>query len=157
MNVLFRRDTRLNDQPRKQFQGFMKAQRILAMIGISSCLLQAATAGPLTYLLLSLKWIPAIGVMQILCIGMALRMVAGSAYALLKSQGRFRAILWSRWAFVVAQLLGLIIVLSLGGDRNAVAVVVAVVSTLIGPITFYIAVQPYGAGWREVAEVLRDL
>jgi PST family polysaccharide transporter len=154
MNVLFPALTRLNDQPRKQFQGFMKAQRILAMVGISSCLLQAATAQPLTYLLLAPKWIPAIGVMQILCIGMALRMVAGSAYALLKSQGRFRAILWSRWAFIVAQVLGLFIVLSLGGDKNAVAVVVAVVSTLIGPITFYIAVQPYGAGWRNVAEVL---
>ena len=42
--------------------------------------------------------------MQILCIGMALRMVSGSSYALLKSQGRFRAILWNRWMFVVLQV-----------------------------------------------------
>ena len=34
------------------------------------------------------------------------------------------------------------------------AAVVGVVSTLIGPITFYTAILPYGAGWREVGEVL---
>src|SRR3954466_4536817 len=154
MNVLFPALTKLNKQPQLQYQGFMKAQRILAMVGISSCLLQAAVAGPLTYLLLKPKWLPSIEVMQILCIGMALRMVGGSAYALLKSQGRFRAILWNRWGFVVLQVVGLILVLSLGGRMDAVAIVVAVVSTLIGPVTFYISILPYGAGWREVADVL---
>jgi O-antigen/teichoic acid export membrane protein len=154
MNVLFPALTKLNAQPKLQYQGFMTAQRILAMVGISSCLLQAAVAGPLTYLLLDPKWIPAISVMQILCVGMALRMVAGSAYALLKSQGRFRAVLWSRWGFVAIQLVGLFAVLSLGGSVNAVATVVAIVSTFIGPVTFYIAILPYGAGWREVGEAL---
>ena len=160
MNVLFPALTKLNDQPRKQYEGFIKAQRILAMVGISSCLLQAAMAGPLTYLLLDPKWIPSIGVMQILCVGMALRMVAGSSYALLKSQGRFRAILWNRWGFVVLQVVGLFLVLWLGRDMsavaaiNSVAAVVAFVSTLVGPITFYTAVLPYKAGWREVGEVL---
>jgi O-antigen/teichoic acid export membrane protein len=160
MNVLFPALTKLNDQPRKQYEGFMKAQRILALVGFSSCLLQAATAGPLTYLLLDPKWIPSIGVMQILCIGMALRMVAGSSYALLKSQGRFRAILWNRWGFVVLQVVGLVLVLWFGRDMsavaaiNSVAAVVAFVSTLVGPITFYTAILPYKAGWREVGEVL---
>jgi teichuronic acid exporter len=154
MNVLFPAFTKLNDRPRTQYQGFLKAQRILAMVGVSACLLQAATAAPLTYLLLDPKWIPSIGVMQILSIGMALRMVAGSSYALLKSQGRFRAILWNRWAFVALQVIGLTVVLWLGGGITAVATVVGVVSTLIGPITFFIAIRPYYGGWREVGEVL---
>jgi PST family polysaccharide transporter len=154
MNVLFPAFTKLNDQPQTQYQGFLKAQRILAMVGISACLLQAATAAPLTYLLLDHKWIPSIGVMQILCVGMALRMVAGSSYALLKSQGRFRAILWNRWGAVALQVVSLIVVLWQGGGINSVAAVVGVVSTLIGPITFYTAILPYGAGWREVSEVL---
>jgi PST family polysaccharide transporter len=160
MNVLFPALTKLNSQPKKQYEGFIKAQRILAVVGISSCLLQAATAGPLTYLLLDPKWIPSIGVMQILCAGMALRMVAGSSYALLKSQGRFRAILWSRWGFVVVPVIGLAGLLWFGrawsGEAaiNSAAAVVAVVSTLIGPVSFYIAVKPFGAGWREVGEVL---
>ena len=153
-NVLFPTFTKLNDRPRTQYEGLLKAQRILAMVGTSACLLQAATAAPLTYLLLAPKWIPSIDVMQILSIGMALRMVAGSSYALLKSQGRFRAILWNRWAFVALQVIGLTVVLWLGGGINAVATVVAVVSTIIGPVTFYIAIRPYDAGWREIGEVL---
>jgi O-antigen/teichoic acid export membrane protein len=154
MNVLFPALTKLNDHPKSQYQGFIKAQRILAMIGISACLMQAATAAPLTRLLLAPKWMPSIGVMQILCVGMAMRMVAGSSYALLKSQGRFRAILWNRWIFVALQVSGLLVVLLLGGGIYSVAAVVAVVSTLMGPSSFYIAVLPYGAGWREVVDVL---
>jgi PST family polysaccharide transporter len=154
MNVMFPALTKLNDQPRTQYEGFMKAQRILAMVGVSSCLLQAATAAPLTYLLLKPKWFESVGVMQILCIGMALRMVAGSSYALLKSQGRFRAILWNRWGFVVLQVVSLLLVLWMGGGIEAVAAVVGMVSTLIGPVSFYTAILPYNAGWREVFEVL---
>lgn len=154
MNVLFPALTKLNSQPQAQYQGFIKAQRILGMVGISSCLLQTAVAGPLTYLLLEPRWIPSIGVMQILSAGMALRMASGSSYALLKSQGRFRAILWNRWGIVALQVIGLWTVLRLGGTIDAVAAVVALVSTLIGPITFYTAILPYGVGWRVVAEVL---
>jgi O-antigen/teichoic acid export membrane protein len=144
----------LNDRPEAQYQGFITAQRILAMVGVSSCLLQAATASPLTYLLLAKKWIPSIGVMQILCAGMALRMVAGSSYALLKSQGRFRAILWNRWLLVIMQVVGLWAVLSQGGGILSVALVVGLVSTIIGPISFYIAIRPYGAGWREIGKAV---
>lgn len=154
MNVLFPALTRLNNQPEAQFRGFIKAQRILAMLGVSSCFLQAAIAEPLTHLLLDSKWIPSIVVMQILSLGMATRMVAGSSYALLKSQARFRAILWNRWGFVALQVFGLVLVLSQGGNIGAVALVVAIVASLIGPITFYTAIRPYGAGWGQVAQVL---
>jgi O-antigen/teichoic acid export membrane protein len=154
MNVLFPALAKLNDQPQVQYQGFLKAQRILAMLGVSSCLLQAAIAEPVTHLLLDPKWAPSVIVMQILCLGMATRMVAGSSYALLKSQGRFRAILWNRWVFVALQVVGLIAVLSQGGGIAAVAIVVALAASLIGPVTFYIAILPYGGGWTKVAEVL---
>jgi O-antigen/teichoic acid export membrane protein len=154
MNVLFPALTKLNSQPKAQYQGFLNAQRILGMIGISACLMQAAIAAPLTYLLLEPRWIPSIGVMQILSAGMALRMISGSSYALLKSQGRFRAILWNRWGIVAVLVIGLIVVLNLGGSIDSVAVVVAGISTLMGPITFYTAILPYGAGWRDVGQVL---
>ena len=45
--ILFPAFTKLNDQPQRQYDGFFKAQRILAMIGVSGCLLQAAVADPL--------------------------------------------------------------------------------------------------------------
>jgi PST family polysaccharide transporter len=154
MNVLFPALTKLNDRPQAQFHGFLKAQRILATFGTSSCLLQAAAADSLVRWLLPEKWIPSIIVMQILCIGMSTRMVGGSSYALLKSQGRFSAILWSRWVFVTLQVIGLIAVLSLGGGIAAVAVVVGAVAGVSGPISFYIAIRQYDAGWRQVAEVM---
>ena len=154
MNILFPAFTTLNDRPDRQFQAFLKAQRILATIGISSCFLQAAVSKPLTLLLLPARWEPSITVMQILSIGMSMRMLSGSSYALLKSQGRFRVILWSRWGIVTLQLAAMALVLGLGGNYVSVAVVVAVVASIVGPITFYIAVLPYGAGWGAVAGVL---
>ena len=42
--ILFPAFTKLNDQPQRQYDGFFKAQRILAMVGVSGCLLQAAAA-----------------------------------------------------------------------------------------------------------------
>jgi len=154
-NILFPALTKLNDQPDAQLVGFLKALRILAWLGISSCLLQSAVAEPLTYLMLNVeKWRDSIIVMQILSLGMATRMVAGSSAALFKSQGRFQAILWLRWSFLIVQVIALAVVLSLGGNEAAVAAVVAIVSTFMGPITLYLAVRPYGAGWSTVGEVI---
>jgi O-antigen/teichoic acid export membrane protein len=154
-NILFPALTKLNEQPQAQFAGFLKAQRILAGLGISSCLLQSAVAEPLTYLVLDAqKWRDSIIVMQVLSIGMATRMVAGSSFALLKSQGRFQAILWNRSAFLAVQIAGLAIALVLGGSEGAVALVVAIVSTIMGPITLHMALRPYGAGWAVVSDVL---
>jgi hypothetical protein len=45
--ILFPAYTKLNDQPQKQYQGFLTAQRILALLGITGCLLQAAVAEPM--------------------------------------------------------------------------------------------------------------
>ena len=153
-NILFPAFTTLNNRPEAQCQAFLRAQRILAMIGISACLIQAAIWKPLVHLLLRPEYYPAIVVMQILTLGMALRMVASSSYALLKSQGRFRTILWNRWGFVALEVAGLLAVLVPGGGIAAVAVVVAVVSSVTGPVTLYTALLPYGGGWTQVVEIL---
>jgi PST family polysaccharide transporter len=154
MNILFPALTKLNDQPEAQYQGFLKAQRILAMLGISSCLLQAAVAEPLAHLVFAPRWQPAIVVMQVLCLGMATRMVAGSSFALLKSVGHFHTIFWNRLVFCAIQVTALLIVLTQGGELKHVAITVAAISTIIGPVTFYTAVRLYGRGWPDVAAVL---
>lgn len=153
-NILFPALTKLNSQPQVQLQGFLKAQRILAMGGISACLMQAAGAAPLARLVFEPKWEPSIIVMQVLSIGMATRMVAASSFALIKSQGRFGTQLGVRWGFAMFQIVALWAVLSRGGAVLAVSVTIAVISTLIGLISFYTAVRPYGAGWATVAQVL---
>jgi len=154
MTILFPTFTMLNDEPQKQFQGFLNAQRILAMLGVSGCLLQAAAAEPFAHLVFPAKWEPSIIVMQILSLGMATRMVAGASFALLKSQGRFTAILFNRWAFAAIQSAVLAWLLASGATIVSVAIAVSVVASMIGPITFHLAVRPYGAGWNDVARAL---
>jgi O-antigen/teichoic acid export membrane protein len=152
--ILFPAFTKLKDQPQKQLQGFLKAQRILAMLGVSGCLLQAAIADPFARFAFPYKWEPSIIVMQILSLGMATRMISGASYSLLKSQGRFNTVLINRWAFVLLQVAALVATLAMGGGVAAVAVVVSIVASLIGPITFHSAIQPYGLGWRDLGEIL---
>lgn len=152
--ILFPAFTKLNDQPERQYQGFLKAQRILAMMGVSGCLLQAAVADSFGHLCFPATWYPSIIVMQILSLGMATRMIAGGSFALLKSQGRFKAVRNNFWAFAFVQVAVLVTVLSMGGGIVAVSIVVSVVSACSGPIMFYYAIRHYGGGWAEVADVL---
>jgi PST family polysaccharide transporter len=153
-NILFPAFTKLNYDPPRQFQGFLNAQRILAMLGVSGCLLQAAVAEPFARLVFPGRWEPSILVMQILSLGMATRMIAGASFALLKSQGRFNLIVINRLSFVALQGVVLTTILASGGGVVEVAVAVSMIASLIGPITFYSAVQPYGAGWADVAGIL---
>jgi PST family polysaccharide transporter len=153
-SILFPAFTKLNDQPQQQYQGFLRAQRIMALVGVSSCLLQAAIAEPFAHLLFPVEWWPSIIVMQILSLGMSTRMIAGASYALLKSQGHFRTIAINFWCCAIAQVALLVAVLATGGGIVGVAIVVSLVSSVTGPITFYLAVQEYGGGWADVAHVL---
>ena len=153
-NILFPTFMKLSDRPQQQFQAFFKVQRILAMVGVSSCFLQAATAAPFAQLLFPAKWAPSIIVMQILSLGMATRMISGASQALLKSQGRFRTVRRLSWAYAIAQVITLSIVLLLGGGYVAVSIAVAVLACLAGPIMFYVAIRHYNAGWAEVGAVL---
>lgn len=159
-NILFPTFMKLTERPQQQFQGFFNVQKILAMVGVSGCFLQAATAEPFVRLILSAKpeveatWEPSIIVMQILSVGMATRMVAGASSALLKSQGRFATVRNIYWTYAVIQVVALVVVLSLGGEIVAVAGTVAVLASVTGPFFFYLAIRPYGAGWAEVGEVL---
>jgi hypothetical protein len=81
-------------------------------------------------------------------------MVSGGATALLKSQGRFVAVRNSFWAYALVQVALLVTVLSMGGGIVEVSIVVSIVSAAMGPIMFYIALQSYGGGWADVADVL---
>jgi PST family polysaccharide transporter len=153
-NVLFPAFTKLIDDPTRQYHGFLNAQRILAMLGVSGCLLQAATVEPFAHLVFPVEWAPAIVLMQILSLGMATRMIAGASFALLKSQGRFKTIVANRWLFVAVQIATLTTILAWGASVAYVAVAVSIIGSLVGPITFYLAIRPYGGGWPEVFETL---
>ena len=157
-SILFPTFMKLADRPQQQYQAFFKVQRILAMVGISCCFLQAATADSFVHVILPAKklaiWEPSIIVMQILSLGMATRMLGGASSALLKSQGRFRTVWIYYWTYAISQIVTLLVLLSFGGGIVAVSLGVGVLATVAGPIVFYAAIRPYNAGWAEVIEVL---
>ena len=154
-SVLFPTFMRLADRPQKQLDAFLNVQRILAAVGISSCLLQAAMSEPFAkFAFPDGKWDASIIVMQVLSIGMATRMVGGAAAALMKSQGRFRAIRIFYWLHAVTQVVLLTIALSFGGQILAVSLVVSALAALVGPGCFYLALRPIGKGWATVGEVM---
>jgi O-antigen/teichoic acid export membrane protein len=151
--ILFPAYTKLNHQPQRQYQSFIKAQRILALLGISGCLLQAAAAEPLARLLFPPKWYASVAVMQILSLGMATRMVGGGAYALLKSQGRFKTIRNCLWVWAAVQIASLGVVLGSGGGIIGVSITVSVISSIAGVLMFYVTIRPFGGEWADVADM----
>lgn len=152
--ILFPAFTKLKDEPERQYEAFLKAQRILAMVGVSGCLLQAAAAESLAHLFFPASYYPSIIVVQILSLGMATRMIAGGSFALLKSQGRFKMVRDNFWAFALVQVAALAVVLSMGGGIAEVSIVVSIVAALAGPVMFYFAIRPYGGGWKQIVDVL---
>jgi O-antigen/teichoic acid export membrane protein len=152
--ILFPAFTKLKDEPQRQYEAFLNAQRILAMVGVSGCLLQAAVAEPLAHLFFPATYYPSIVVMQILSLGMATRMIAGGSFALLKSQGRFKVVRNNFWVYALVQVAVLAVVLSMGGGILEVSIVVSIVAGLAGPIMFYYAIRPYGGGREQVFDVL---
>jgi lipopolysaccharide exporter len=153
-SILFPTFMRLADDPEKQFTAFVKVQRILTTIGVSSCLIQAAASESFAKLAFPQRWDPSIIVMQVLSIGMATRMVGGSASALMKSQGRFRVIRLFYWLHAFTQVALLAVVLCLGGEVVAVSLVVGGLAALAGPMCFYLALRHTGRGLATVAEVM---
>ncbi len=153
-SILFPTFMRLADQPEQQYSAFLKVQRILTTVGISSCLLQAAASESFAKLAFPERWNPSIIVMQILSIGMATRMVGGSAAALMKSQGRFRVIRLFYWLHALTQVALLFSVLVWGGEVLAVSVVVGGLAAVAGPMCFYLALRHTGRGLATVVDVM---
>jgi O-antigen/teichoic acid export membrane protein len=153
-SILFPTFMRLADQPEQQYSAFLKVQRILTTVGISSCLLQAAASESFAKLAFPERWNPSIIVMQILSIGMATRMVGGSAAALMKSQGRFRVIRLFYWLHALTQVALLFSVLVWGGEVLAVSVVVGGLAAVAGPMCFYLALRHTGRGLTTVVDVM---
>src|SRR5437016_9402430 len=90
IGVLFPALSKLQDNVVHQTRSFLRAAELLALIGVPLCLLQAALAGPAINILFNSWWQPMIRVLQLLSIGMAVRLVASPGGALIQAQGRFK-------------------------------------------------------------------
>lgn len=93
-NVLFPILSKLNDDPPRQVAAFMRSTRVLTLVTVPACLLQAAVAAPVIDLLFGARWQDSIPVLRILSVAMALRVVGDTGGSLLTAQGRFKTRLW---------------------------------------------------------------
>lgn len=84
----------LAEDPARQRAAFIEAARGLMLVGSPICLIQASLAFPLIAAIFPGRYAGASLPMMILLVGMNFRLLAYSAVPLIKSQGRFRTLLY---------------------------------------------------------------
>lgn len=150
-SVLFPVLSKLED-PVRQTKGFIQAARVLAVAGVPLCLLQAGVADPLVRAVFHPRWLDSIPILQLLSLGMALRLVGSPAGTLMYAQGRFRTVLILNTCYAVA-FLSAVTVGAIVADGVGVAVGASIYFGILGPVHMYVAIRPGGGRWRDVWNV----
>jgi PST family polysaccharide transporter len=148
-SVLFPSLSRLQGEPERQAQAFVRAVRAIALLGIPACFAQAALAEPVVHLLFRAQWYPAIPLLQILSVGMAFQVVERTAYAALKAQGRFRLMVMLTAIYAIV----FVVLVWIGSARHAAlgaAVAVSIYSLLA---SFCSALLATGGGFKALWEL----
>jgi O-antigen/teichoic acid export membrane protein len=87
--VIFPGLARLDDDPRRQANAYLRAVRILLTLCVPVCLLQAALAAPVIRLVFHPRWAGAVPAVQALSLGLLAMPLHVAATALLRARGRF--------------------------------------------------------------------
>lgn len=140
------------EDPEYQTRAFIRAARLLALIGVPVCLLQAGVADPLIRAVFPSKWIGSIPILQILSLGMALRLVSSPAGSLFNAQGRFRTVL-NIYIVYAAVFLSAVTVGAKLGSGIGVAIAASACFACLGPVYMYIAIRPGGGTWRDIRSI----
>jgi PST family polysaccharide transporter len=144
--------TKLVSDPPRQLNAAIRATRVMLLIGMPLCFLQAALVEPAITIFFHGKWDGAGPVVQFLSVGMAMTLVTGCATSVMQSQGRFRFLL--AWNVVTAA--AFLVVVAIGarlGAAMSVSIAVAAIFTAIGPTGLYLALRPTGGRVRDVLSV----
>jgi O-antigen/teichoic acid export membrane protein len=104
----------INDDPKRQFDAFLRALRLIGCVGVPISILQAAVGIPAFRLIFGSKWDGAVPAFIVLSVMQAFIFLATPIMTLLKAQGRFRSILLWQLLHIVAAA-GLIWLLSTVG------------------------------------------
>jgi len=153
-NVLFPTLSKLQNDPPRQIDAYLRAARLLALISFPACFLQAAVAQPGFHLVFGHKWDSAIVVMQILSLAMAVRAVGLTWIPLSNSQGRFRMQMKMSAAFAAVFLVSVAIASSVGRAR-ILAATEAVFFIIFDPLGIYLMLRASGvAAGKELARLL---
>ncbi len=151
-DVLFPSLSALRDNPRRQVMAYLRATRLLVVLGMPICLLQIALAQPAFAAVLPPRWAAAAPVLQILSLGTIFRLAGQPAIALIQAQGRYH-LLAQASVITSVVFLGAVTTGAIIGGEQAVAAAVAIYMALNGPVMIYIAVRRDGGRWYQVAQI----
>jgi PST family polysaccharide transporter len=152
LNVLLPVLSHMGEEPQRQVGAFLRAVRVLAVLTMPLCVMQAVLAEPAIRFVFGHKWMSSVPLLQILSLGMAVRVAAIPAHSMLKAQGRFRTYFF--WLLGYATLF-VATVTAMTSWRGAPGTALGVAMTIAVAESFaiYLCIRPVGCGWREVAGV----
>ena len=150
--VFFPALSKLQEHPERMLAAFVRASRMLSVIGMPACAMQAALARPFMHLLFGTKWDEAIPVMQWLSVGLAFGILGSLMASLIKAAGRFRFLFWLTVGYTAVYLAFTTAAALLGG-ASEMAVAVSAYFVIVGPVCTFLVVREFGGGWREVWEI----
>ena len=151
-NVLFPALSSLKDDPSRQTAAFFRAARLLALIGIPMCVLEAALARPIITIIYGPKYLTAIPLLRLLALSAGVNLLFGPLQNFLQSQGRF-SILFKWTGFLVGVFVAVVFIAAWQGGALWVAWSVLAVATIFQPLGMWLATRGRGGSWRHVAAV----
>lgn len=144
---------RLSDDPQRQTAAFLRAARVLTLIGAPLCVGLGAISPLFVRVFLDAhKWAALPPVLGILAVGMAFRLADEPIQSLISAQGRFRLgfqlSLGTGLLYLVASSVG-----SMRGSPVALAATAACYYAIIGPTLLYLAIRVGGGRFFEALRV----
>lgn len=150
--VLFPALSQLSRDPHRQVQAYLRSAKLVAVVAVPAALLQAAMVEPAVRLVLDKQWQPIVPVLQLLSIAAAVRVIGAMPGSLIQAQRRFALRLVVHTVYAVTFLTSISIGAVLG-EAIGVAVAVIAYQAVLGPAFLYVAIRPFGRGWRDIAGV----
>lgn len=132
--------SRLKADAPRQVHAFLRAVRLMMLIGVPICFLLSTLADPLLRWLFKPEYYPAVWPLRLLSLSMAFQLAGYCAVSLLQAQGRFRI----HGAVMAGQLPLWLIAASMGalwGGATGVALAAVCVSAIIDPIIVLLSVR----------------
>lgn len=151
-HVLLPSFSKLQENPIRQYTAFLRANKLLMILGAPASFLVAASADPGVRLVFDPRWIDAIPVVQALAIGTAFTITTIVTLSFLKAQGRYQFHLWISM-FRALLFLGLVTAAAARGGALAVGIAAAIAMMIYSPSMMYASIRRAGLGWRHVWNV----
>ena len=131
---------RLQKDPKRQREGFLRALRMLAAVCVPFSLLQIVLAEPFFRLLLPEKWQPAVPVFQMLCLMQIFYFAITPSLSCLKAQRRFEVFfIWQGAQLVLSLPLYWFAVRQ--GEAFGVAVASALMWSISAPVVVWLCIR----------------